>query len=649
MSYQYADRKRSGSKTVGKADTAPAQPSVDALRLGTAVPTQEQLGHRVDLPDAMREKMEASFGTDLSAVKLYESEAVGDAGAEAVTQGSNIAFAPGMLDFSSFGGQALLGHELSHVVSQARGEVTGNGFLSNHALEARADREGAMAAAGQQIAMPTMAMSTVSAAPAAGPMQAKKTDKDVIKQQEKQQQIKGQMQQYVTDYVSKNGKQGQDGGTDFNELLKAARSQKKFKSLNDQLQKARTTENRYRDKGTEAARAVPMLATTEDWEDELDYAKNAYSANQDGQLQYGRAVSSLMDNKSREELFANKKLQNRLLNEAGAGVNAAVQQQIAAGGSTGDIMTKGVRGSAGDAASGGFFGLLRAMMGKDKIKEVVNTGDMAKAQEAVDPISDLLARFSDQAFANTNLSPQMRSNITMNNLSNRTFGAAYRYGKDEAEQGQLLRKGAAFQRPLKLDSQTALPTAAKEGDANMDFLNYLHNKRENKLNRLVDIRHAMNFVPNEGDTRALDAEDEDWYWNTVENLNQGDVTALADRVTNSTLELGDSWNTLEGDDNHKMLNGAFSAPAFESSMTSGIITDYSRLAPTSAAADFALNAMNESATRLSPERQAVLNRGQEMLGGGGSTPLRSTEEFKTKENEANEYLWQRYNRTRPRR
>ncbi len=55
-----------------------------------------------------------------------------------LSRGSSIAFAPGMLDFSSYGGQALLGHEISHVVSQARGEVTGGGFLNDQALEARA-------------------------------------------------------------------------------------------------------------------------------------------------------------------------------------------------------------------------------------------------------------------------------------------------------------------------------------------------------------------------------------------------------------------------------------------------------------------------------------------------------------------------------
>ena len=149
MNYTYTTRKKA-ELSAEKADAA-REPALDALRTGAAVPTQEQMGRRVDLPDAMREKMENAFGADLSAVRLYESQAVEDAGANAVTQGSNIAFAPGMLDFSSYGGQALLGHEISHVVSQARGEVTGSGFLNDHALEARADREGAMAASGQTV------------------------------------------------------------------------------------------------------------------------------------------------------------------------------------------------------------------------------------------------------------------------------------------------------------------------------------------------------------------------------------------------------------------------------------------------------------------------------------------------------------------
>ena len=179
MSYTYAQRKKADAKTPAAQNTSPER--LNALQSGAVKPTAAEMGHRVDLPDAMRAKMEASFGADFSGVRLYESQSVADAGAEAITQGGNIAFAPGKLDLASEGGQALLGHELSHVASQARGEVTGGGFLNDHALEARADREGAMAARGESVYGGASApLSAASAAPAAGPMQAsrkKKRDK----------------------------------------------------------------------------------------------------------------------------------------------------------------------------------------------------------------------------------------------------------------------------------------------------------------------------------------------------------------------------------------------------------------------------------------------------------------------------------------
>ena len=178
MSYTYKQKKQASP---APKEGVPSSASSAAPEHRALLSEHEQLGHRVDLPEAIREKMENAFGADLSAVRLYESQAVEDAGANAVTQGNNIAFAPGMLDFSSYGVQALLGHELSHVVSHARGEVTGSGFLNDHALEARADREGAMAAAGQTVQMPYAAMSPVSAAPAAGPMQASKKSERIAR------------------------------------------------------------------------------------------------------------------------------------------------------------------------------------------------------------------------------------------------------------------------------------------------------------------------------------------------------------------------------------------------------------------------------------------------------------------------------------
>lgn len=175
MSQVYMSRRRTE-------DTLPAQeplqtavpgPSLQELAEGAA-PSREQMGRRVDLSEAIRAKMEASFGANFSNVRLYESQTVADAGADAMAMGSSIGFAPGKLDLGSTAGQAMLGHELSHVVSQARGEAGGIGFLADAGLEARADREGALAAAGESVySGPVTPISNTSTAlSAAGPMQA---------------------------------------------------------------------------------------------------------------------------------------------------------------------------------------------------------------------------------------------------------------------------------------------------------------------------------------------------------------------------------------------------------------------------------------------------------------------------------------------
>ena len=173
MSYTYTQQKKKNSQKKG---TEP----FSGGKMESSLPNSamvENPGHQVDMPTVMREKMEGAFDMNLSGVKLYENKAVGEAGAEAVAQGSNIAFAPGKLDFSSTHGQALLGHEISHVASQAKGEVKGSGLVNDSALEARADREGAMAARGESVTMgyggASEALSNASAASASGPMQAK--------------------------------------------------------------------------------------------------------------------------------------------------------------------------------------------------------------------------------------------------------------------------------------------------------------------------------------------------------------------------------------------------------------------------------------------------------------------------------------------
>ena len=183
MSYTYAKRKEADGapgQTVAAKENASLDPHLDALRRGTESPTAADMGQRIDLSEAMRAKMENAFGTELSSVRLYRSQAVADAGAMAVARGSSIAFAPDKADFSTRRGQELLGHELSHVMGRARNEVSGSGYLYDAALEARADREGAMAANGEQVYSGPVTAAMSGAAPSlsmAGPMQAGKEDK----------------------------------------------------------------------------------------------------------------------------------------------------------------------------------------------------------------------------------------------------------------------------------------------------------------------------------------------------------------------------------------------------------------------------------------------------------------------------------------
>ena len=138
-----------------------------------------QLGASHALPESVQAKMSESFHTDFSDVRLFESPIVSDNGAEAVASGKNIAFAPGQMDFTSSKGLGLLGHELSHIASQARGEVSGSGFVNDSALEHKADIEGAQAASAfDALSGQSLTPLNAGSAPASSsaPMQAKKHD-----------------------------------------------------------------------------------------------------------------------------------------------------------------------------------------------------------------------------------------------------------------------------------------------------------------------------------------------------------------------------------------------------------------------------------------------------------------------------------------
>ena len=107
------------------------------------------------LPDAVRQQMEKSFGADFSGVRVHASSlAMGGSagtGARAYTSGSDIHFAPGQYAPDSPAGRQLLAHELTHVVQQ-RGDcpLPETQVKSTKALEAEAQLAGYAAAAGQR-------------------------------------------------------------------------------------------------------------------------------------------------------------------------------------------------------------------------------------------------------------------------------------------------------------------------------------------------------------------------------------------------------------------------------------------------------------------------------------------------------------------
>lgn len=108
---------------------------------------------KLSMPVSLRSRMEGSFNADLSGIRLYESPSVERHGFEAVAQGSTIGFAPGRFRPETASGRSVIGHELSHVVSQARGESSGSGgrLLQSSMLEHRADAQGTRAASGLSV------------------------------------------------------------------------------------------------------------------------------------------------------------------------------------------------------------------------------------------------------------------------------------------------------------------------------------------------------------------------------------------------------------------------------------------------------------------------------------------------------------------
>jgi len=110
---------------------------------------QEIDENRTGMPDNVKARMEDSFGTDFSNVRVHpNSGKAAEVRAHAYTQGTDVHFAPGQFKPESATGQQLLGHELTHVVQQRQGrvkptgEVAGMPLNDSQALENEADLMG---------------------------------------------------------------------------------------------------------------------------------------------------------------------------------------------------------------------------------------------------------------------------------------------------------------------------------------------------------------------------------------------------------------------------------------------------------------------------------------------------------------------------
>lgn len=114
--------------------------------------TSSNINHTYQL-----KKMEKSFNEDFSDVSIVSnSTKAASLGAQAFTQDNEIHFAPGKYRPETTDGQALLGHEFTHVIQQRSQDIqptsvkNGEKINNNFKLESEADKNGKAIARGQK-------------------------------------------------------------------------------------------------------------------------------------------------------------------------------------------------------------------------------------------------------------------------------------------------------------------------------------------------------------------------------------------------------------------------------------------------------------------------------------------------------------------
>ncbi len=149
MGNQAFQRRGRASKEAGGSASAAAEPAPAPLTRDDPEAILARLGEGKPLDSEARRRMEAVFGEDFSGVRLHDDATAAllasDFDARAFTVGEHVALGGGGLEPGTAVGDAVLAHELAHVLQQRGGapgaekeDAAGSSFLERDADQAAA-------------------------------------------------------------------------------------------------------------------------------------------------------------------------------------------------------------------------------------------------------------------------------------------------------------------------------------------------------------------------------------------------------------------------------------------------------------------------------------------------------------------------------
>lgn len=137
--YKYSSRpKQRESHTAAVAQTMGTTDNQALCAMSKYYDNSRKSAHRVDIGDALRARMSASFGSAAKDVKIYSNSGIADIGEKGFAKGDEVHLAPSVLsDSSSL--ESVLSHEMTHIAQQSSGAAYGSGLLVNDAQESQAN------------------------------------------------------------------------------------------------------------------------------------------------------------------------------------------------------------------------------------------------------------------------------------------------------------------------------------------------------------------------------------------------------------------------------------------------------------------------------------------------------------------------------